>query len=172
MPQTIKGIWKADLFLGFTDSQRWVGTTIKINRTQLEGAEGLRIAIVPASPDKPKSDLIYFDDNKNLLICPLPYDGSFMQVFYEAWQIVKEFINAKASMPKEDKLPYPLHRIVVNELCKRKEYTVLEVIDELTHYAQLYLLESQTQQVNVQQLNNNQNIMGLMSVIAPYSFRI
>ena len=47
LPLSIKGLWKADLFFGFQDTDRWVGTTVKINPHQLEGAPGLRIGIVP-----------------------------------------------------------------------------------------------------------------------------
>ena len=40
LPSTIKGLWKADLFVGCRDSDRWVGTTVKINPSMLEGAAG------------------------------------------------------------------------------------------------------------------------------------
>ena len=43
LPWSIGGLWKADLFVGSTDSQQWVGTSVKINPAQLEGAAGLRI---------------------------------------------------------------------------------------------------------------------------------
>lgn len=37
LPQSISGLWRADLFLGSPDADRWVGTTVKINRAHLEG---------------------------------------------------------------------------------------------------------------------------------------
>lgn len=37
LPTSINGLWKADLFLGNRDSDRWVGTTVKINPTHLAG---------------------------------------------------------------------------------------------------------------------------------------
>lgn len=49
LPRSIQGLWKADLFVGSTVPDHWVGTTIKVNPRQLEGAPGLRIAIVPTS---------------------------------------------------------------------------------------------------------------------------
>ncbi|KZE90633.1 hypothetical protein [Microbacterium sp. TNHR37B] len=82
LPQSISGLWKADLFLGETDSDRWVGTTVKINQRQLAGAAGLRIGVVPASQGS--GDGIRLDDSRNLVVCPVPYDGAFMEVFYEA----------------------------------------------------------------------------------------
>jgi hypothetical protein len=47
LPYSINGLWKADLFVGFSDSDRWVGTSVKINPRDLEDAAGLRIGIVP-----------------------------------------------------------------------------------------------------------------------------
>jgi len=47
LPQSIRGLWKADLFLGSTEQDHWVGTTVKINPTSLESARGLRVAIIP-----------------------------------------------------------------------------------------------------------------------------
>ena len=64
LPQSIRGAWKADLFLGMKDTDRWVGTSVKINATQLEGATGIRIGIVPSRYGN--SDKITFDDSKNL----------------------------------------------------------------------------------------------------------
>jgi hypothetical protein len=72
LPWTISGLWKADLFLGCPDAERWVATTVKINQTQLEGALGLRIGIVPAREGR--GDIIRRDDAKNLIVCPLPHD--------------------------------------------------------------------------------------------------
>jgi hypothetical protein len=47
LPRSISGIWKADLFLGGRKIDRWLGTTVKINSTQLVGAQGLRVGIYP-----------------------------------------------------------------------------------------------------------------------------
>src|SRR5207244_2060582 len=67
LPQSISGLWRADLFTGNPDTDRWIGTTLKINRSQLEGAKGLRLGIVPASQGE--SDAVVKDDSKNLVIC-------------------------------------------------------------------------------------------------------
>lgn len=53
LPQSLSGLWKADLFTGCRDSDYWVGTTLKINRDALEGARGLRIGIVPTHQGSP-----------------------------------------------------------------------------------------------------------------------
>lgn len=165
LPQSIKGLWKADLFLGYTDSQRWVGTTVKINPTALEGAEGLRIGIVPAQYGK--SDLITYDNRRNLVVCPLPYDASFMEIFYHAWGIVSQFCDADANIPKEVNLPMPLHRMVAQELATRREFTVLDVIAALNVLAQPQLLVPQAVSANVQDVNQE---MVTNALITPIPF--
>jgi hypothetical protein len=138
LPYSINGLWKADLFLGCTDSDRWIGTTVKINAGKLEGANGLRLGIVPASQGR--TDRITRDDGKNLIVCPLPYDGSFMETFYYGWGIVQQFLQADAEVPKEVFLPTPSHRQVARELASRREHPVLDVVHALEPIAQPELL--------------------------------
>lgn len=38
LPSSINGLWKADLFVGKTEPDKWIGTTVKINPSQLEAA--------------------------------------------------------------------------------------------------------------------------------------
>lgn len=149
LPNSINGLWKADLFLGYTDSDRWVGTTVKINPSALEGAQGLRIGIVPAHYGS--TDQITFDQNRNLIVCPMPYDGSFMQFFYGAWGIVMQLIDADMNMPKEVNLPEPLDRQVATQLVQRREHTVLDVIHSLSPLAQPHLLQNSQSTADVQQ---------------------
>ena len=151
LPNSINGLWKADLFLGYTDSDRWVGTTVKINPTALEGAQGLRVGIVPAHYGS--SDEISFDQNRNLVICPMPYDGSFMQYFYGAWGIVMQLIYADMNLPKEVHLPEPLDRQVAIQLAQRREHTVLEVIEALKPLAQPHLLQNSQSNAEIEQEN-------------------
>lgn len=140
LPTSINGLWKADLFLGCTDRDRWVGTTVKINARQLEAANGLRVGIVPAREGE--SDRIYKDEARNLIVCPLPYDGSFVETFYHAWHLVLQFFHADAKLPREEFLPTPAHRQVVRELESRREFSVMSVIDALEPLAQPHLLET------------------------------
>lgn len=147
LPQSISGLWKADLFTGNPDTDRWIGTTLKINRTQLEGARGLRLGIVPASEGE--SDAIVRDDSKNLVVCPLPYDRSFMQAFYEAWEVVVQFLDSDAKLPTEAKLPRPPSRQVARYLEDRRKYPVLEVIDALEPLSQQHLLRTHEQSAEI-----------------------
>jgi hypothetical protein len=138
LPASISGAWKADLFLGMRDTDRWVGTTVKINASQLEGAKGIRIGIVPSREGK--SDKIIVDHSKNLVVCPLPYDASFMELFYSAWVIVQQFIAADAQTPKEAALPVTSQRMVARLLAERRDFPIVDVIDALVPLAQPELL--------------------------------
>ncbi len=147
LPQSISGLWKADLFTGNPATDRWIGTTLKINRNHLEGAKGLRLGIVPANEGE--SDAIVKDDNKNLVICPLPYDRSFMQAFYQAWEVVVQFLSADAQLPKEAFLPRPPSRQVARYLEDRRDFPVVAVIEALEPLAQPELLRTQEASVDV-----------------------
>lgn len=140
LPTSISGLWKADLFVGDTGSDNWLGTTVKINPSDLTGAKGLRIGIVPIRQGK--SDKVRKDDDKNLIICPLHHDHDFMQAFYEAWRIVQAFIRSDARMPKESLLPDPTHREVCRILGERREYPVVDVLEALEAFGQLKLIQS------------------------------
>lgn len=147
LPSSINGLWKADLFFGTTDADRWLGTTLKINARQLEGAGGLRIGIVPAAQGA--TDKVYRDDGKNLVVCPIPYDGSFMELFYTGWRIVQQFIAADAYLPQPVALPAPADRQVARELEMRREFPILDVIHALEAQAQTDLLEATERDVEV-----------------------
>jgi hypothetical protein len=141
LPQSISGLWRADLFLG-SNSDYWVATTVKINPSGLRGDKGLRIGIVPASQGK--SDKIYVDDHRSLVVCPLPYDGSFVETFYMAWEVVMAFLAADAQLPKEAALPRPAARTVARYLADRRDFPVLDVVDALAVLAQPGLLQTQS----------------------------
>jgi hypothetical protein len=147
LPWSIRGVWKADLFTGFTDSDRWVATSVKVNPQQLEGAAGLRIGIVPTRQGV--TDRVRKDDGRNLIICPLLHDQSFMQVFYEGWRIVQAFIAADAQVPREVALPGPHEREVARILTQRRDFPVLDVIDAIAAFGQPELLDTDDQQVNL-----------------------
>lgn len=141
LPQSISGLWKADLFTGCRDTDKWIGTSLKINRDHLEGGKGLRLGIVPAREGE--SDAIAKDSSKNLIVCPLPYDRSFMQVFYQAWEVVVQFLAADAKVPKEANLPRPPSRQVARYLEDRRSFSVCDVIEALGPLSQPQLLRTQ-----------------------------
>ncbi len=163
LPFSISGLWKADLFLGTTDADRWVGTTVKINPAGLEAAPGLRIGIVPMQDGA--SDLVKIDDQRNLVICPLPHDASFMQTFYEAWQVVKLFIDADCKVPSLVALPRASFRQVAKYLEDRRDFPVLDVIEVLKPLSQPELLE--TEMRNAEIVAQREAAVRVDTVIAP-----
>lgn len=165
LPWSISGLWKADLFVGNTDSDRWVATTVKINPTQLEGARGLRIGIIPSQEGR--TDLIRVDDHKNLVVCPLPYDHAFMQVFYQGWQVVQQFIAADAKVPKEVSLPRHPDRQVARYLADRREFPVLEVIEALDPLSQPELLQTQEQSAVLVNRRESEHEVETGAIVAP-----
>lgn len=153
LPYSIRGLWKADLFVGFSDTEKWAATSVKINPSQLEGAAGLRIGIVPTKQGR--SDAVRRDDAKNLVICPLHHDEDFMQIFYEGWRIVQAFISADANIPREVMLPSPAEREVARILFQRREFGVLEVIDAISAFGQPELLSTTNRQAEMLSLQGD-----------------
>lgn len=164
LPYSINGLWKADLFFGSKDTDRWLGTTLKINVNKLESARGLRIGIVPAQEGK--RDRIYEDKSRNLIVCPIPYDGAFMELFYSCWGIVQQFIYANAELPKEVNLPNPADRQTARELVSRRDYPVLEVIEALAPLSQFNLLETNERDVDSSTQEKGEELMNNL-VISP-----
>lgn len=128
LPNSIKGVWKADLFIGSADEGRWVGTTLKLIRQDFEGAPGLRVGIFPETRhgERPSRD-----EKNNLVLCPLPYNSSFMELFYSAFFIVKQFLIADARTPKPVALPNSADRFVAQELEARREFSVIEILEAM-----------------------------------------
>jgi hypothetical protein len=147
LPYSISGICKADLFLGKTDSDRWVATSVKVNPNSLEGARGLRVGIVPASHTE--TDRPYMDERKNLIVGPLLHDGNFMQTFFEGWQVVQTFLAADAHLPGEVDLPRPPMREVARMLEDRRDFPVVDVVTALTALAQPELLMTQDNRLSL-----------------------
>ena len=162
LPYSISGLWKADLFIGSKNSDQWIGSTVKINPRDLEPAKGLRVGIIPISQGK--TDKVRMDEQKNLIICPVPYDQSFMELFYTGWRVVQQFIFAHGKMPKEVALPNPAERQVVKELVDRLEFPVIDVVDVLQAQSQKNLLESNQSSLSIEtEIGNNQRIQTLIA---------
>lgn len=153
---------------GKTDSDRWVATTVKPNPNALEGARGLRIGIVPASHRE--TDRPYLDERKNLIVCPLLHDGSFMQVFYEGWQVVQTFLAADARVPSEAALPRPPLREVARMPQDRRDFPVLEVVAALAPLAQPELLETEDKHADLVLTRGDD--LEVQAVIAPEASRL
>ena len=165
LPKSISGLWKADLFLGATEADRWVGTSVKINPKDLRAVKGLRIGIVPSSLGA--SDRVHLDDAKNLVVCPMPYDGEFMELFYSGWRIVQQFIEADAQVPSYAALPLPHEQQVARELAMRRNVPLLEAVAAMAAQAQPGLLQSRETTVDTEQQRAGQSLAETM--LAPVS---
>ncbi|MFI7695443.1 hypothetical protein ACIBQ6_40680 [Nonomuraea sp. NPDC049655] len=166
LPQSISGLWRADLFLGHSDTDSWVGTTVKINPSGLKGYPGLRIGVVPANQGG--SDAIRKDDTRNLVVCPMPYDGSFVETFYLAWEVVTAFLEADAQVPKEVSLPRPAARTVARYLADRREFPVVDVVEALQALSQPELLQTHTSSAGLILSGGTSNVVQTASVLAPH----
>lgn len=141
LPPSIRGLWRADLFVGSPNEDRWIATTLKINPVDLQGAPGLRVGIYP---ERKKGERPSMDESKNLILCPIPYNAGFMELFYCSFFIMKQFLTADAQLPKPVALPNSDDRHVATELVARRSYPIVEVIEALAPMAQPNLLESST----------------------------
>lgn len=138
LPRSINGIWKADLFVGNHEVDRWVGTTVKINPHNLESARGLRIGIYPKSNER---DTPRYDRLMNLVRLPLSYDSAFMELFYKSFFLTRAFLKADAQIPKPVSLPDSEDRLVAGELEQRRDFPLRDVLEVLREMAQPDLLE-------------------------------
>lgn len=139
LPRSIRGLWRADLFVGAPAMDRWVATTLKTNPSQLEGAAGIRIGIFP---EQSKGEGPSFDQAKNLILCPVPYERGFMELFYSSFFLVKSFLVNDARLPKPVDLPVSTDRYVATLLEARRAFPVLDIIEALESLAQPGLLIS------------------------------
>lgn len=133
LPPSVNGLWKSDLFLGSATDQRWVGATLKINQAQFVGSPGLRIGLYPAVRN---SDSPYKDERTNLVMCPLPYDGGFMEIFYGAFFAVTAFLRADAKTPSKIIVPYAHSQYFCQLLEQNRNVPVLDVIGAMTQMGQ------------------------------------
>ncbi len=136
---------------------------MKINLTQLQAAKGLRVGIVPVKQGE--SDAVVRDESKNLVLCPLLHDGSFMEVSHAGWIIVQQFIAADARLPKEVGLPRPAEREVARQLAARREFPVIDVIDALGPLSQPELLDTHETDAELILTRGNSTVAG--AVVAP-----
>lgn len=139
LPQSISGLWQADLFIGSPSAEQWIGTTLKVNREDLKPAPGLRLGVFPSkTKENPKKDT-----NKNLIYCPLPYRGDFMVLFSASFQIAKQLMYSKGEMPKPPALIYEDDLVVAEWLSARRGFPVMDILEALHPLMQPGLLKTE-----------------------------
>ena len=127
IPPSIGGIGKADLFLGMADSNKWVAATVKSNAKKIRGGVGLRVGFVPADSEGIRSDKIHKD--KGLIICPLPYDGDFMDQFDDTWRMVETLFRGNGKFTRAS-IPASHHHLA-RWLLKLRDVPVSGIIHSL-----------------------------------------
>lgn len=140
LPQSIRGLWKADLFVGSPEPDQWVATTLKIRRVELEPAPGLRIGLFPEERPGQGPER---DEQNNLVLCPLPYSGDFMQLFGASFQIIKQIIAAKGKQPGRVALVYEDDQEVAKWLVGRSQFPVMAILEALEPLKQPGLLQEE-----------------------------
>jgi hypothetical protein len=146
LAQSIRGLWKTELFLGSADLDRWVGASVNVSLPRLAAAREPRIAVIPSMAGH--SDAVRLDEQRNLVICPVPHDGSFVQIFHEGWRIVQRLCARNFEMPSKADIPNPAHREVARIFVERREFPIPDVIEAIRKFAQPELLTSSVEIVS------------------------
>jgi len=136
LPQSISGLWKADLFIGVPSTERWVATTLKTNRNAFESAPGLRLGLYPEE----RRDQGPVNED-NLIKCPLPYSGPFMELFGASFQILAQIMAAKGKIPSRAALVYDDDMAVAKWLTDRAQHPVLDILAALEPLKQPQFLD-------------------------------
>lgn len=149
--ERIKKIWKTDLFLSVEDDPRYFAATIKSNYQLLEGGQGLRVGIVPASRQNPYAKEVQFDHAKKLWVVALADPNGFMGLFNDAYGAVA---RAFLKMGKQDPANYwavPSAKALrlLDQLMRFQDATALEVEAALNEAAQQDLIVTVPQLVSV-----------------------
>jgi len=139
LPQSISGLWQADLFVGSPSSEQWIGTTLKVNREDLKAAPGLRLGVFPSNTKEGPARAA----DKNLILCPLPYRSEFMILFSASFQIAKQLMYSKGHMPKPPALVYEDDLSVAEWLSARRTYPVMDILEALHPLMQPGLLTAE-----------------------------
>lgn len=131
LPPSIRGVWRTDLFVGSQPEDRWVATTMKINPPIWKETPGSASGSTLSAGGARGPSV---DNSKNLILCPIPYHGAFMELFYSSFFIVKQLLAADAQLPTPVALPNSDDRHVAAELVARRQ--VLGVVEALGPMAQ------------------------------------
>ena len=152
LPVSLSGVWKADLFIGNTDTDMWVAASVKINHLALRPERGLAIGIVSSRWDQDRPCRI----QNSMIVCPLLYENNFMQFFYSAWRTVSYFIKNDAKIPHEKYLNGIEELQVARYLEQKRDVPVLELVDDdLKRLAHPSLLLAESRRIVTTDMNNN-----------------
>lgn len=140
LPRSISGLWKADLFIGNKNSEKWVGTTVKVNPRNLQGAQGLRIGIYPRAdaPGCPSARRGPQLDPPSVAVRRGVHGDLLQGPFY----LTRAFLRADAEVPPPVDLPDAEDRFVTAELEARRDFPIRDVMGVLRDMSQEGLLQT------------------------------
>ena len=149
--ERIKQIWKTDLFLSTHDDHKFFATTVKSNYKQLEGGKGLRIGIVPESPDDGNSEGIRYNQENGLWVVSLADPNGFMGLFNDGYHAVARAICTLGKQPTPPYYTKPSAKAqkVQTQIEKYPDATVMEIEAALDEAAQQDLITTSTKLVSV-----------------------
>lgn len=136
LPDRIKQIWKTDLFLSSAGDPRCFAATVKSNVGLLERGRGLRIGIVPESPDIAAG--VNYSSAHNLWVTTLADPNGFMGLFNDAYKAVARAVCVLGKQPVPPYYTKPSAKAakVQEQLEKYPGAPVLEVEAALNEAAQ------------------------------------
>ena len=152
LTERIKKIWKTDLFLSSEDDPRYFAATVKSNYAHLEGGQGLRIGIVPASIHTGNNAGVRWDEKHGLWVVALGDPNGFMRLFNDGYLALAKAIY---TLGKHSPIAYfAAHPTVPAQSIQAKlerygDALVLEVEDALNSAAQQDLVQNETKLVSV-----------------------
>ncbi len=162
-PHSLRGGWKSELFLGSVNAQRWVGAVVKRHPAQLEAGATLRIGIVPARVGG--SDRVRLDDSRNLVICPLPFDAAFLQLFATGWHLLQAFLTPSTLARSGAPWPDAIEREVSALLEERRDVPAADVAEMLGIFGQADLLATRVRPVAQATVRGRPACAGLLAPV-------
>jgi hypothetical protein len=114
----------------------------------LEAAPGLRIGLF--AEERPGQGPGRDAANPHLILCPLPYNGDFMQLFGASFQILKQIIAKKGQQPSRAALVYEDDQAVAKWLVDRAHFPVMEILEALEPLKQPGLIAESDVQAGVE----------------------
>lgn len=151
LSERIKQIWKTDLFISLSGSEKYLAATVKSNAQLLEGGRGLRIGIVPESSKIRRSSTVIYDNSRKLWIVTLPDPNGFMGLFNDAYMAVGRAICTvgKQTQPPYYTKPSAKAQILQEQIEKYPTSLVSDIEEALNEAAQQHLVSAKTQLVGV-----------------------
>jgi hypothetical protein len=151
LPERIKKIWKTDLFLSSAGDPRYVAATVKSAFSLLEGGKGLRIGVVPESPDAGNPSGVRYSQQHNLWLVTLADPNGFMGLFNDAYIAVARAVCTLGKLPTPPYYTKPSAKAqkVQEQLEKYPDAKVLDIDAALDKAAQQDLVTATHRLVGV-----------------------